>query len=108
MEKVSNKFFDNLGFHKDEYKDVVDYKNHMGDIHTTIKTIYSIYIDDRWAKFEHTYSVYTNKFGDKKVSNYYQFYASNDKTGFKVENDITHIKPTIEQIKAALLVCGIV
>lgn len=107
MNKVNRKWFLDNGFKESVYENTKDYQNYMGEVRKEKNTQYAIYFKDRWARFDVYYYVTTNKFGDKKISRYYMFNAYNKKTNFKVENNITHSLPTVEQIQAALLVIGI-
>ena len=107
MNKVDRKWFLDNGFKESVYENTKDYQNHMGEVTKEKTTQYGIYFKDRWARFDIYYRVTTNKFGDKKIGRYYMFYGHNKKTNFEIENRITYYKPTIEQMKAALLVIGI-
>lgn len=107
MCKVSSKWFKDNGFKETVYENTHEYNNYMQEVTKQKQTVYSIYLKDRWVRFDIYYYVTINKFGDKKISRYYMFNAYNKKTNFKVENNITHSLPTVEQMKAALVVVGI-
>lgn len=106
-DKVSDKWFKDHNFKKNVYTNTHEVGNYMGDVVKKKQVTYSIYFEDRWIRFDSYYQETKNKFGDKKISRYYMLFVYNKKTKFKVENTITHHLPTIEQMKAACLVCGI-
>lgn len=107
MEKINKTWLKNNGFKESVYENTEERSNHMQEVIKKKQTIHELYFPDKWARFDSYYTIITNKFGDKKISRYYMFSAANKKTGFFVENRISHYLPTIEQINAALKVVGI-
>ena len=101
MEKVSDKWFKQHGWTKQDIKDI----DSDGTISHSV--IYQLNNGKLHARYDMVYEIYPPKWkGDKKgISRYYMFYASGS-TGFRVENKISHRNFTTDSIVSALRLVG--
>lgn len=107
--KVTEKWLRNHGWKKtvDNIEEVEKCKSYTTTKH---HVVYEFDSGDSFARLDHT--VYNSKWThDKSImkrSNYYMFFAYSEKTGWKVENRISHRVPDEDTIKAGMRVVGIV
>ena len=107
MEKISKTWLKNHGFKITPDISVIYRNNYRCEVETNKHYIYSMYLKDKYIRFDTYYTEVKNKFGNKKIRRYYRFSAYNKKTRFNVENNISYYLPTIEQFKSAALTVGI-